>query len=371
MIDTESLKVATLNAGGTDWKWWDSNSYRRLTFEKQGRRDGDALSACVQSDGHPDVLMAPGVREFIEMASPANVMTLIDRFAAAADGLMDAWKVIDELGTAEMMDMTLPSAIRALATQPTVDKPTDTQSFKVDKSGGLQGCAPVVQDGWRLVPLPPTDIMVAATFSDRTSERSKVQFWEHHRAMLSNAIVAAPQPINAQRDAILYERALSELIDKIVPGLDSGDILVDASVASVALDQPTSAQPAASAEPRPDELAYFVDWNTKAATNESEVPPYDIARHAWLAGIRFADLFPVAAQPSVPDDWRKAVQAAYGYLWMINNEPGTPNQYAPEKAAYEARKLLRDLLTHTERGEGINTAMLAAAPIPLADGQEK
>jgi hypothetical protein len=88
MIDLNQLKTAAINAGGTDWKWWDSNSFRRLSFEKgQHTRDGDALSGCIQSsDGHPDVLMAPGVREFIELASPANVLALIDRLAPKCDG---------------------------------------------------------------------------------------------------------------------------------------------------------------------------------------------------------------------------------------------------------------------------------------------
>lgn len=56
---------------------------------------------------------------------------------------------------------------------------------------------------------------------------------------------------------------------------------------------------------------------------------------------------------------REAIQQAYGYLWHVNIEPGTPNQYAPERAAYEARKLLRDVLTHEQRGTGINMARAA------------
>ena len=53
-------------------------------------------------------------------------------------------------------------------------------------------------------------------------------------------------------------------------------------------------------------------------------------------------------------DVLEAVATAYGFLWHVNNEPGTPNQYAPEKAAYAARKVLRELLTHEQRGVGIN-----------------
>ena len=42
------------------------------------------------------------------------------------------------------------------------------------------------------------------------------------------------------------------------------------------------------------------------------------------------------------------------YLWCVNNEPGTPNQYSPERAAHEARKHLRGMLTTEQRGHGIN-----------------
>lgn len=53
---------------------------------------------------------------------------------------------------------------------------------------------------------------------------------------------------------------------------------------------------------------------------------------------------------------REKIAVAYGYLWHVNNEPGTPCQYSPEKAAYEARKILRDTMTHEQRGEGITAA---------------
>jgi hypothetical protein len=78
-------------------------------------------------------------------------------------------------------------------------------------------------------------------------------------------------------------------------------------------------RPAASAEQRPDEYVYFQDWYSKDAPDESEVSNYDMARHAWLAAIRFADLFPPApvaaqAQPvvnqSLTDDERTAFESA-------------------------------------------------------------
>lgn len=52
-----------------------------------------------------------------------------------------------------------------------------------------------------------------------------------------------------------------------------------------------------------------------------------------------------------------AAMMAYGYLWCVNNEPGTPNQYSPERAAHEARKHLRGMLTTEQRGHGINDVL--------------
>lgn len=80
------LKLAAA-LGNRDWKWWDSCSFRRLTFEDgPDRRDGGALCGWVQpSDGHPDVSIAPGVREFIEAASPKAIGLLcarVDRLAS-------------------------------------------------------------------------------------------------------------------------------------------------------------------------------------------------------------------------------------------------------------------------------------------------
>lgn len=76
------------------------------------------------------------------------------------------------------------------------------------------------------------------------------------------------------------------------------------------------------------------------------------------------DLYTSQQPQQIPEGYKKAIQKAYGHLWMVNNEPGTPHQYSPEEAAYKARRLLRELLTKEERGDGINSAMLEAAPEP-------
>lgn len=61
------------------------------------------------------------------------------------------------------------------------------------------------------------------------------------------------------------------------------------------------------------------------------------------------------ASGSLPRETLQAIQLAYGHLWHVNNEPAAPvPMYAPEKAAYQARRHLRDLLTTEQRGEGIN-----------------
>ena len=54
---------------------------------------------------------------------------------------------------------------------------------------------------------------------------------------------------------------------------------------------------------------------------------------------------------------RSAIATAYGYLWCVNNEPDTPRRYPPQRAAYEARKVLRELLTKEQRGAAINQAL--------------
>lgn len=69
----------------------------------------------------------------------------------------------------------------------------------------------------------------------------------HFKSALSEWLAAQPQPSgNADRQTFhAMESALSELVDKIIPGLDTGDLLTDAIAASKALD----AKPSGNAEP--------------------------------------------------------------------------------------------------------------------------
>ncbi len=106
-----NLRQLAAALGNRDWKWWDSCSFRRLTFEDgPNRRDGSALHATVQaSDGHPDVNMAPGVREFIEAASPRAVCQLADQAARLAAQLREC---AETLGTDQIDEQR---AMRAYA----------------------------------------------------------------------------------------------------------------------------------------------------------------------------------------------------------------------------------------------------------------
>ncbi|WP_447896794.1 hypothetical protein [Stenotrophomonas acidaminiphila] len=61
--------------------------------------------------------------------------------------------------------------------------------------------------------------------------------------------------------------------------------------------------------------------------------------------------------PDSPKGGSDALSRAYGYLWHVNHPEDIPAGHpfmSSDRAAVEARKELRDMLTHQQRGEGIN-----------------
>lgn len=75
---SDLLKAAALAAGGIEWSWWTSNSVLRLTSNlDHGLRDGDVLSAVMSMDGAPLLAITKPYRDFIEVATPAAILTLI------------------------------------------------------------------------------------------------------------------------------------------------------------------------------------------------------------------------------------------------------------------------------------------------------
>lgn len=74
MITDEQLaeweRLATAATPGP-WRWWTSNSFRRLSSDAD-MKDGGVLCAVVQhSDGHPDVFCSEADRAFIAAARTA------------------------------------------------------------------------------------------------------------------------------------------------------------------------------------------------------------------------------------------------------------------------------------------------------------
>jgi len=62
-----------------------------------------------------------------------------------------------------------------------------------------------------------------------------------------------------------------------------------------------------------------------------------------------------AKEPPEATGLQDKIARAYGYLWHVNNS-GVGFQFSPEKAAHMARRVLRDTLTHEQRGNAINMA---------------
>lgn len=67
----------------------------------------------------------------------------------------------------------------------------------------------------------------------------------------------------------------------------------------------------------------------------------------------------IAALEAQLAERRERLALAYGLLWHVNagiDAPwGTPS-LTPKRAAMESRKILRDMLTNEQRGDGINAA---------------
>lgn len=76
-----------------------------------------------------------------------------------------------------------------------------------------------------------------------------------------------------------------------------------------------------------------------------------------------------ARPPSEATGLQDKIARAYGYLWHVNNS-GVGFQFSPEKAAHMARRVLRDTLTHEQRGNAINMAATELFEILRNEGNE-
>ncbi len=65
------------------WRWWTSNSFRRLSSDATGK-DGDVLSATVsRSDGHPDLIVSEADMKLIGAAP--NLLTAAQQALVVLD----------------------------------------------------------------------------------------------------------------------------------------------------------------------------------------------------------------------------------------------------------------------------------------------
>lgn len=68
---------------GDRWELQTSNSFRRIGCYG----DGDVVCATTQRDGHPDLLAAPAVLDYIVAAQPEVVLALLDALVLAENKL--------------------------------------------------------------------------------------------------------------------------------------------------------------------------------------------------------------------------------------------------------------------------------------------
>lgn len=78
MIDQDKMRALAKAAPSGGWETWTSNSWRRVYAG-----GNPAITPCVHPhDNHPDLTFAPGVREWIEAATPDAIVALLDKLDA-------------------------------------------------------------------------------------------------------------------------------------------------------------------------------------------------------------------------------------------------------------------------------------------------
>ena len=110
---------------------------------------------------------------------------------------------------------------------------------------------------------------------------------------------------------------------------------------------------------------YVGDGTTGPGTNETEPCPNGCGplwpmtwEHYARDAVATSERFWEEAQKL-----RDAVKLAYGHLWHTNLEPMAPVPVRTyEAAAVAARHVLRDALTHDERGDGIARVRVLLSP---------
>lgn len=125
------------------WELQTSNSFRRIG----ARGDGDVLCATKHPvDGHPDLLAAPGVLDYIVAAQPRAVVALLDDVDALEAKLVAAREIGDKIGAVEarLDDMAavltgLGAAIAKLADAPDAGAVAEARELVEKLTASLRG----------------------------------------------------------------------------------------------------------------------------------------------------------------------------------------------------------------------------------------
>lgn len=95
------------------WELQTSNSFRRIGTT---HGDGDVLCGTKHPvDGHPDLLAAPGVLDYVVAAQPSVVIELLDDVASLEDKLAAAKILCDRIGDVETKLNTVAGTIAMLS----------------------------------------------------------------------------------------------------------------------------------------------------------------------------------------------------------------------------------------------------------------
>lgn len=230
-----------------------------------------------------------------------------------------------------------------------------------------------VAPGWKLVPIDPTVEMLekvseySVGYGEGCCPAPIMEKWETieiYTAMLN----AAPKPTTQEPTprAESGEARCTTCDDTGVVHRADGEFLGDCTLCSP--DKVSHEQAMQSAQRF---IAHF--FETSGEKPKVRIPA-DPTRDDDLILTRYirqqstqssaidesVEPSPPAAEPPLNtqdgvDELTAKIAEAYGYLWHVNNDPIAPiMQYSPEKASYEARKILRDTLTSKQRGEAIN-----------------
>lgn len=78
----DDLRRKAMAATKGQWRWWTSNSMRRLSSDPSGK-DGDVAHAYVAHDGVPDISIRENDMAHIAAAAPPTILALLDALEEA------------------------------------------------------------------------------------------------------------------------------------------------------------------------------------------------------------------------------------------------------------------------------------------------